>query len=301
MPKDKSRAGDLLNAEEVELLAKDAVIARLDLFKVFEVRIEVFLVEEGSSVNALQLLVVFLTKPISARDGHDLERLHAARGGNMGTSTEVSELAVPVEGYGVALFGEALDEVKLHELGGSRVVSDGLLARFGDVKKLIVPGDDLRHAGFDGGEVGLGEWHLTIDVVEEAIVRSWAMSQLRLGEELKDGGGHHVRSGVAHDLQSSGVRLLEQLKADGFGERLGEVNDTFGRCRGSGIHRLLGCFQSGLVGIGGGGRERLNSGDNDGCGQAWGDAVRDVERCCAGGDFANGAVRELDVNQVVLV
>ena len=43
VPEDEARAGDLLDGEEVELLAEDAVVARLDLLEMLEVRVEVLL------------------------------------------------------------------------------------------------------------------------------------------------------------------------------------------------------------------------------------------------------------------
>ena len=102
--------------EEVELLAEHAVVARLDLFEMLEVRVEILLREEGGAVDALQLLVLFVAQPVGSGDGRDLERLHAAGGRNVRAAAEVSEVAVLIERDLVAGLGEALDEVDLHEL-----------------------------------------------------------------------------------------------------------------------------------------------------------------------------------------
>ena len=117
MPEDEAGAGDFLDGEEVELLAEDAVVARLDLFELLEVGVEIFGVEEGGAVDALQLLVVLVAEPVGAGDGGDLEGLDAAGGGDVRAAAEVGEVAVAVEGDLVAGLGEALDEVDLHELG----------------------------------------------------------------------------------------------------------------------------------------------------------------------------------------
>ena len=82
VPEDEAGAGDFLDAEQIELLAEHAVVARLDLFKVLEVGVEVFLREERGAVDALQLLILLVAQPVGAGDGGDLECLDAggARG-----------------------------------------------------------------------------------------------------------------------------------------------------------------------------------------------------------------------------
>jgi hypothetical protein len=55
-------------------------------------------------------------------------------------------------------------------------------------------------------------------------------------------------------------------------------------------------FERGLVGAGGDRCERLDARDDDRCGEARRDAGGDIEWCCAGGDFADGAVRKLDLD-----
>ena len=126
MPEDEAGAGDFLDAEEVELLAEDAVVAGLDFFEVLEVGVEIFGVEEGGAVDALELLVVLVAEPVGAGDGRDLEGLDAAGGGHVRAAAEVGEVAVLVERDFVAGFGEALDEVDLHELALRGVVGEGL-------------------------------------------------------------------------------------------------------------------------------------------------------------------------------
>ena len=254
VPEDEAGAGDFLNAKEVELFAEDAVVAGLDLFKVLEVGVEIFLVEEGGSVDALELLVLLVAEPVGAGDGRDLEGLDAGGGGNVRAAAEVGELAVLVEGDFVAGFGEALDEVDLHELALRGVVGQTLLAGFDDLDEGLIALDDVGHADFDGGEVGFGEGDGAVDVVEEAVVGGGAVAELGFGEELEDGRRHHVRSGVADDFQGGGVVLLEELEGDVFVERCGEVDDALGGGDVAGVHGLFGLLESGLVGAGDDGR-----------------------------------------------
>ena len=98
----------------------------------------------------------------------------------------------------------------------ARVVCEALLARLFDADEMFVARDDLGHAGFDGGEVGFGERGLAIDVVEEAVIGGGAVAELGFGEELEDGGRHHMRGGVAHDFEGGLVVLFEQLERDVF-------------------------------------------------------------------------------------
>ncbi len=217
--------------------------------------------------------------------------------GTCGPRQKSVKLAVAVEGDLVAGLGEALDEVDLHELAFAGVVGEALLAGFDLVDEGLVALDDLGHARFDGGEIGLGEGGFAIDVVEEALVGGGAVAELGFGEELEDGGGHDVGGGVADDPEGGLVGFLEELEADVFVEGLGEVDDA-GGVGGGGCAGVHGLFGGGGVGLGGalvgGGFERADAGDDDGGGEARGDAVGDVEGGGAGGDGAEAAVRKLD-------
>ena len=66
MPEDEASAGQILNAEEVELLAEDAMVAARGFFKAGEVLVELFFREEGRAVDALQLGILLVAEPVSA-------------------------------------------------------------------------------------------------------------------------------------------------------------------------------------------------------------------------------------------
>ena len=108
-----------------------------------------------------------------------------------------------------------------------------------------------------------------------------------------------MRGGVADYLERGGVGLFEELKRNVFGEGSGEVDDAGFACGSvGGVHRFFAGFERGLVGAGGDRCERLDARDDDRCGEARRDAGGDIEWCCAGGDFADGAVRKLDLDWV---
>ena len=161
------------------------MVARLDLLEPLEVRVEILGVEECGAVDALQLLVLLVAQPVRARDGGDLEGLDAACGGKVRAAAEVSEAAVLVERNGVAGLGELLDEVDLHEVALRRVLAQPLVARFFYADKFLIARDDLGHARLDGGQIGLCEGCLAIDVVKEAIIGGGAVAEFGLGKELR--------------------------------------------------------------------------------------------------------------------
>ena len=56
----------LLNAEEVQLLAQQAMVALGRFFEARKVGVQLFLREERRAVDALQLRILFVAQPVSA-------------------------------------------------------------------------------------------------------------------------------------------------------------------------------------------------------------------------------------------
>lgn len=86
-----------MEGEEVQLLAQLSVISLFCFAADKEVMIQIFLLEEGGSIDTLEHLVLGITAPVSAGYGHNLEYLHLAGGTHMGTCAEVCEIALFVE------------------------------------------------------------------------------------------------------------------------------------------------------------------------------------------------------------
>ncbi len=226
VPEDKAGAGDFLNGEEVELLAEEAMVAAGCFFKMGEVGVEVLLGEEGGAVDALELGVLFIAEPVCAGEVGELDGLDAAGGGDVGSAAEVEEVSVAIEADLIAGVGEFGDEVGLHEVAVTVEVGQGLFAGGGDSGEGFVAGDDLLHAGLNGGEVVRGEGGGAVEVVEEAGVSGGAVAELGFGEELEDGGGHDVGGGVADNLEGLGVALGEECELGVFGKGGGEIDEA---------------------------------------------------------------------------
>ena len=144
-------AGELLNAEEIELLAKDAMIAARGFFKAREVRFEIFLGEERGAVDALELGILFVAEPVGAGETRHFEGFHAAGGRNVRAAAEVDESAVAIEADLGAGLSESGHEVSLHEVAVFFELGESLLARLVFADKRLVARDDFGHLGFDGG------------------------------------------------------------------------------------------------------------------------------------------------------
>src|SRR6204780_4927854 len=70
MPENQARAGFLLNAEKIKLLAQLAVIAALGFFQLVEIFVQILLFHETGAVNPLHLRIAFLAFPIRAGHVH---------------------------------------------------------------------------------------------------------------------------------------------------------------------------------------------------------------------------------------
>ena len=116
MPEDKARSGDVLNGEQVELLAQHAMVATLRFFQARKMLLHLFLGEKGGAVNALQLRIFLIAQPVGSGNAHHLEGLDAAGGRHMRATAKVDKRAIAIERDVFAGLGETLDEVHLHKV-----------------------------------------------------------------------------------------------------------------------------------------------------------------------------------------
>jgi hypothetical protein len=78
VPEHQARPGQFLNAEQVELLAEQTMIAFGCFFKARKVLVHGLLRKESCAVNTLQLGILFVAQPVSAGQREHLESFHAA-------------------------------------------------------------------------------------------------------------------------------------------------------------------------------------------------------------------------------
>src|SRR6185437_8421674 len=85
-------------SEKLQLLAELAMVALLRFFEAIEIGRQFLVVAPRRSVDALQLRIVGVAAPVSARDLGQLERLSdLARGSEMRPAAEVVPVAVEID------------------------------------------------------------------------------------------------------------------------------------------------------------------------------------------------------------
>ena len=129
MPENQPRSCQLLNGKQIKLLAQHAMVALLGLFDVFQILIEVFLRKERRAINSLKLRILFVPKPICARDVQQLESFDLPRRRNVRAAAEVSKFSRAVERNLFIGLGELLDEMALHEIAVVLKLLQSLFAR----------------------------------------------------------------------------------------------------------------------------------------------------------------------------
>src|SRR6185503_234408 len=109
---------DRREAEQAQLAAELAVVARLRLLQALEVLGQLLSGEEGRAVDAREHRATRVAAPVGARDRLQLERLDALRAGAVRAAAEVGERAVRVERDGLHAFSvdEVLDQLDLVRL-----------------------------------------------------------------------------------------------------------------------------------------------------------------------------------------
>ena len=231
-PEDESLSHQRRDREEAQLLADLAMIALPGLLELREMGVELFLVEEGRAVDALEHLAVGLSLPVGAGDGEELERPDLAGVGDVGAAAEIDEFALAIEAEHAELMQLAVDMLDLEGLAQVGDELAGLVHRQREPLERLRILEDARHLGLDGWKVVLGKAAaVDLDVVVEAAGRGRSKREPDSGKEPHDRPRHDVRRGVAQDVERLAVLRGQdsQLDRPGRGrpvlERPIEVND----------------------------------------------------------------------------
>lgn len=244
--------GLFLQVEQLLLLADAAVIAHFGFFDALDVSLKLLLVGPGGAVDALQLLVLGIAAPVGAGNAGQLEGLQEARVGHVRAAAHVHVFLVVVHAHGLDLRGHVLDQAQLVVLATRLEDLDDLRTRGDLLDHVVVLGNQLAHALFDGGHVVRGERTLGVDVVVEAFGDDRADHHLDVRVQLLDRMADQMRGGVADDLHAllvlggddaqgrvaidhvTGIdqHAIDRTGDGGLGQagadRLGDVHDTDG-------------------------------------------------------------------------
>ncbi len=207
-----------MEREEVELAAELAMVALLRLLDPPQVLIELFLRVPGGAVDALEHRPRLVAAPVGAGGVQQLECAELLRGAEVAAAAEVLEGAVAVEADGRALgLVEVVDDLDLERLALGRELFNGLrpgkvLGVFEGERGSLL----LAHLRLDLLEVGRRQRPRQVEVVVKAILDGRTDAELRVGEELEHGRGHHVCRAVSHRreviLRAGGERRAGVLR-----------------------------------------------------------------------------------------
>ncbi len=205
--------------EEVQLGAELAVVALLGLGEELQVRLQLLLGGPGGAVDPLELRVLLAAAPVGGGRAHQLEGGDVPGGGQVGASAEVLPAQLAGLGVEVVVDGQLAaahlrvgavgrlgrvalepDQLQLVRLAGQ--LGAGVLVGGDPAGEALAALLDLLHLLLDALEVLRGEGLRDVEVVVEAALDRRADAELRLGEELLHGLGHHVRGGVAQDVEA---------------------------------------------------------------------------------------------------
>ena len=269
MPEDQPRPGEVLDREQVELLAQHPVIALLRLFDLVQVRLQVLLREKRRAVDALQLRVLFVAQPVGAGDIQQLERLDLAGRRNVRPAAEVEKLAGFVDRNFFIGLGELLDEVALHEVAFRLEALQPFLMwqKFARVGQVLL--DQLLHFLFDLLQILGSKRSLAVEIVEESVLRCRSVSELGFGKEFEHGSSQQVCGGMAIAFERLGIPLGQDAQLGILFQRSSQINQI-----------------------------AVALGEESGVRQTRADGLSNIERGGPLRDFLGAAVGELYVNAV---
>ena len=207
-----------MEAEQVELDAEPPVIALLRLLAAPEELVELLLRLPDRAVDPLEHRPLLVAAPVGARHGEQLERPDRSRRVDVGSLAQVGERAVLVEGrHRERLAGvrrparEIVEDLDLVGLAGGLGARPRLVERALDPDERVVGRHARAHALLDRREVVRRQGARQLEVVVEAVSDRRADPELRAGEHVEHGLGHHVGGRVAHRVDRRMGARVEQL------------------------------------------------------------------------------------------
>ena len=186
----------VVEEEQLQVAPQAAVVPLLRLLQHAQVAVEGLAAGEGGAVDALQHLVALVAAPVGAGHAEQLVVPDLSRAQHVGPAAEVDEVAVAVEGEGLAVL-QLVEDLQLVGLVAQAV--PGLVAADLLALEAVVLADHPLHLLLDAGQIlgaeGLGH----VEVVVEPVVDGRSDGQPRLGEEAPHRLGHDVGQAVAVD------------------------------------------------------------------------------------------------------
>ena len=179
------------------------MVAFLRLFEHREVFIELRLVLEGGTVDALELRVLFVAFVVGAGNMRELECPNISGAHDVRAGAEIGEFAVAID-RDLFAFGNVLDDIELELTRLSSLTKSAkdttlghgqrFIARQDDTLKRMVGFDFLFHLGLDPLEIFGRNAAVQFDVVIEAVLDRRPRGELRVGPDLENPRRQHMCS-----------------------------------------------------------------------------------------------------------
>ena len=221
VPEDEPGPDLLLDAEQVQLPAEHAVVAPARLREPLQVLVQRLSAEERGAVDTLQHLPAFVSPPVGARGGEQLEVLHFPGGRHVRPSAQVQERAVLVDRDHLVV-GHLLQPLQLERVIGEELPA--LLLADAAPLEGEVGGDHLAHARLEGLQVFGREGFVHLEVVIEAVLDRGAEADTGAGTQLAHRGGQDVRGRVAQHGERVVVPAGEDAYLGARGDRPSQVD-----------------------------------------------------------------------------
>ena len=195
----------LMQAEEIQFSAEFSVVALCRLLQHVQVGIEFFLLLKRRAVDPLQHLVLLAAAPVCTCDTLQFECLDLSGRDDMGTCTEVGELALRIEGDHLVL-RQILNQLHLIVLTllteeCNRLCTGNLAA---DKRQILL--DDLLHFLFDITKIGIRQLVLHVEIVVEAVLDRRSDRELHVALRIQ--ALHRLRHDVRRRMAQSMAAAL---------------------------------------------------------------------------------------------
>ena len=233
--------------EKVERATDHPMVAPLGFLHPVQVGVELFLLEEGGGVDALQHLPLLVAAPVGAGGVQQLEVLEVRRVRDVRPPAEVDERPVGVgrdDLVGPLEVGESLELQRIVAKNGVCL----FLCNFSAHERQLL-GGHLLHLGLERLQVLGREGLVDLEVVIEPVVDGRAEADLRLGAQPADRGGEDVRPRMTQHGKRARVLVGDDRERAAPAQRRHEVlhlavdRDGDGRqqqARANGPHDVLG-------------------------------------------------------------
>ena len=191
--------------EVFQLTTQNVVVALLGFFHGSQVLFQLGCLGEGNAVHTLEHIVLCIAAPVSSGSGGELHGLDTAGAHQVGTCAQVGEIALTIQGNGLALSGVLLNQLHLILLA---MLCHELFSLFGGKLKALqrqVFFNNLLNLRLDFAQILGGKGLYAADIIIETIVHRGSHAENCFGEQTLDSLGHNMGSGVPVGLFALGV------------------------------------------------------------------------------------------------